>query len=87
MLKENKFKRTKKFKKNGNKRKNNKLMKLSKTSPLQKGGNNNLREKFEVKKLSDIYYSQISISKYVNADFDWGSSPGPAPIDPDCCIL
>ena len=87
MVKENKFRKTKKVKKNGNKRINNKAMKLSKTSSMQKGGNNNLnlKEKFEVKKLTDIDYSEFSISKYVNQEIDWGSSPGPAPTD--CCIL
>ena len=85
MLKEYKFKRTKKIKKNGNKRKNNKMMKLSKTSSLQKGGNNNSKEKFEVKRLADIDYSQFSITKYLDTDIDWGSSPGPPPTD--CCIL
>ena len=60
---------------------------------LQEGGNNiidtnnnnNTKEKFEVRRLTDIDYSQFSLSKYLSADTDWGSSPGPPPKD--CCIL
>lgn len=49
----------------------------------QDGGNT--KEKFEVKKLNDIDYSQFSLSKYVNQDIDWGTCPGPPPTD--CCIM
>jgi hypothetical protein len=94
-----KLKRTSKIKKNGhgkhNKKhiKNHKLTKLllhknkvmkENSSSLQKGGNNT-KEKFEVKRLTDIDYSQFSLTKYLNQDIDWGSSPGPPPTD--CCIL
>ena len=44
---------------------------------------NNCKEKFEVKRLSDIDYSQFSLGK--NADTDWGNSPGPPPTD--CCLM
>ena len=49
----------------------------------QKGGN--VKEKFEVKRLADIDYSQFSLSKYINANTNWGSSPGPPPMD--CTIM
>ena len=48
----------------------------------QKGGN---KEKFEIVKLTDIDYSQFTLSKYVNNDIDWGDSPGKPPTT--CCIL
>jgi hypothetical protein len=60
---------------------NKKSKKLLRT---QDGGNT--KEKFEVKKLTDIDYSQFTLSKYVNTDIDWGSCPGPPPA-PDCCIM
>ena len=44
----------------------------------QKGG--------EVKSLSDFDYSQLNVSKYINANVDWGSSPGQAPT-PNCTLL
>ncbi len=49
----------------------------------QKGGN--VKEKFEVKRLADIDYSQFSLSKYINANTNWGNSPGPPPMD--CTIM
>jgi hypothetical protein len=49
------------------------------------GGTQNSKEKFEVKRLDDIDYSQFSLSKYLDTDIDWGTSPGPPPTD--CCIL
>ena len=54
---------------------------------LQQGGNTNLqgKEKFEVKRLDDIDYSQFSLTKYLNANIDWGMAPGPPPLD--CCIM
>jgi hypothetical protein len=54
---------------------------------LQKGGNTNLqgKENFEVKRLDDIDYSQFSLTKYLNANIDWGMAPGPPPLD--CCIM
>jgi len=54
---------------------------------LQKGGNKNLpaKENFEVKRLTDIDYSQFALTKYINANIDWGSVPGPPPMD--CCIM
>jgi len=53
------------------------------TESKQKGGN--VKEKFEVKRLADIDYSQFSLSKYINANTNWGSSPGPPPMD--CSIM
>ena len=47
------------------------------------GGTQNSKEKFEVKRLSDIDYSQFSLAK--SADPDWGNSPGPPPMD--CCLM
>lgn len=44
----------------------------------QKGG--------EVNALSDFDYSQFNVSKYINAQIDWGSSPGQAPT-PNCTLL
>ena len=52
---------------------------------LQSGGNKNKQEKFEVTRLSDIDYSQFSISKYLDTNIEWGNSPGKPPMD--CCIL
>ena len=49
----------------------------------QKGGN--VKEKFEIKRLADIDYSQFSLSKYINTNTDWGSAPGPPPMD--CSIM
>ena len=44
----------------------------------QKGG--------EVKSLNDFDFDQLSISKYINKDVDWGSCPGQPP-KPSCGIL
>jgi hypothetical protein len=44
----------------------------------QKGG--------EVKSLTDFDYDQLSISKYINKDVDWGSCPGVCP-KPNCTLL
>ena len=53
---------------------------------LTKGGGKEIsKEKFEVKRLSDIDYDQFSLSKYLDTDIDWGTSPGPPPTD--CCIM
>jgi len=54
---------------------------------VQEGGTNNgnCKEKFEVKRMSDIDYSQMSLTKYLKADTDWGNSPGPPPMD--CTIM
>ena len=89
---------TKKFEKNNNKYKN-KFKKLTKKNYKnyqnyknyktyqngQKGGNSS-KEKFEVQSLSNFDFDKISLSKYVNANIDWGIMPGPPP-KPDCTIL
>ena len=54
-------------------------------SNIKGGGNVNSKENFEVKRITDIDYSQFSLSKYLNADPDWGKSPGPPPTD--CCVM
>jgi len=43
------------------------------------------KENFEVKRLSDIDYSEFSLSKRMSAEQDWGNSPGPPPTD--CSIM
>ena len=65
----------------------NSAMQKSSIPEVQEGGTNNgnCKEKFEVKRLADIDYSQLSLTKYLNADTDWGNSPGPPPMD--CCIM
>ena len=44
----------------------------------QKGG--------EVNSLSHFDYDQLSVSKYINTNVDWGSCPG-SPPKPSCGIL
>ena len=54
-----------------------------------KGGscNTNIKtENFEVRSLNDFDYERYRISKYLNANIDWRTMPGPPP-QPDCCIL
>jgi len=69
--------------------KNNKKTKTIKQSGgnanVNSNANANTKEKFEVKRLNDMDYSQFNVSNYVNANIDWGSMPGPPPTD--CCIL
>ena len=66
-------------------------LKISKSSrentiSFAKGGGKEIsKEKFEVKRLADIDYNQFSLSKYLDSDIDWGTSPGSPPTD--CCIL
>lgn len=55
-------------------------------STLQGGSKTSkYKENFEVKRLSDIDYSEFSLSKRMSAEQDWGSSPGPPPTD--CSIM
>ncbi len=87
MIKEFKLKKTKnkKFAKLINNKKNSISKyegKKTKINKKQFGGN---KEKFEIVKLSDIDYSQFTLSKYVASDVDWGNSPGKPPTT--CCIL
>jgi hypothetical protein len=58
-----------------------------KTKKNMKGGGCNSRSKdnFEVTTLSNIDPSKFSISRYVNANIDWGIMPGPPPTD--CSIM
>jgi len=53
----------------------------------QYGGNhcNLTKDNFEVTTLASVDPSQFNISKYINANIDWGSMPGPPPTD--CCIM
>ena len=85
MIKQVKLKRTQKLNKKNGKRKHNKKNNIQKCSLKKQDGGSNTKEKFEVKRLTDIDYSQFSLTKAMNADTDWGSSPGPPPTD--CCIL
>lgn len=75
---------------NKNIHKNNKKIETNieiKENKLQEGGNKDIqsKEKFEVKRLDDIDYSQFTLTKYMNSNINWGNSPGPAPMD--CCIM
>ena len=92
MIKESKLKNKsrkiiKKYGKNNNKNlrhkktvKNSENVKHIGKSGLksQKGG--------EVKALTDTDYDQFSVSKYIDKEVDWGSSPG-IPPKPDCTLL
>ena len=69
--------------KNNHKFKNNKFKKLTKS---QKGGNSLSKEKFEVQSIRNFDFDRLSLSKYINAEIDWGIMPGPPP-KPDCTIL
>ena len=74
-----------KFENKKNTKKLSLFQKQEKNKQIQSGGDKNTKEKFEVKRLSDIDYSQFSLSKYMDTDIDWGNSPGKPPLD--CCIL
>ena len=89
MIKESKLKNksrkiVKKYRKNKNNLKHKKTIKNGRqnkekySANLQKGG--------EVNSLSDFDFSQISVSKYINTQVDWGASPG-VPPQPSCEIL
>ena len=47
---------------------------------------NSKNENFEVRSLNDFDYERYRVSKYINAEIDWGVMGGPPP-QPDCCIL
>ena len=56
----------------------------------QNGGNhsnncNLTKDNFEVTTLASADPSKFNISKYINANIDWGIMPGPPPTD--CCIM
>ena len=69
-----------------NKQKYNNKNKFKKLTKCQKGGNSVNKEKFEVQSLTNFDFSKISVSKYINANIDWGIMPGPPP-KPECTIL
>jgi len=52
---------------------------------IQKGGNANSKDKFEVTTLDNVNYKNFSVSRYVNANIDWGVIPNAPPLD--CCIM
>ena len=52
----------------------------------QKGGNSDIKEKFEIQSLNNFDFDKYRISKYVDANIEWGSMPG-VPPEPNCCIL
>jgi hypothetical protein len=64
------------------KSKDNKVMLDNKV--IQDGGNNK-KEQFEITTLDNVDTSKFNVSRYVNANIDWGIMPGPPPTD--CCIM
>ncbi len=77
------------IKKNNKNNKNIKRQKYKLKKKTLKGGNcntNSKNENFEVRSLNDFDYERYRVSKYINANIEWGSMPGPPP-QPDCCIL
>ena len=67
-----------------NKNINYNLKLTKKKENIQKGGK--LKEKFEIKPLSDFDYDKYRLSNYMNTDIDWGLLPGSPPM-PNCSIL
>lgn len=49
------------------------------------GSNSKSKDNFEITSLTDVDTSKYSISRYVNANIDWGIMPGPPPTD--CRIM
>ena len=86
-IKKQKYKLKNKTLKNNNTNTTNNTIQ---TKKYHKGGsyntNNIKKENFEVRSLNDFDYERYRISKYINANIDWGSMPGPPP-QPNCCIL
>lgn len=77
-----------KRKSNELKKKNSGKRNTGKKTKKQSGGggcNSRSRDNFEVTTLSNIDPSKFSVSRYVNANIDWGIMPGPPPTD--CCIM
>ena len=52
---------------------------------IHSGGNYSTKDKFEVTTLDNVDTSKFNVSKYINANIDWGIMPGPPPTD--CCIM
>ena len=79
---------TKKINKKINKTLTNNINKIpDNPDNIMKGGNNVITKKdnFEVTTLSNIDPNKFHISKYINANIDWGGIPGPPPTD--CSIM
>jgi hypothetical protein len=76
-----------KKKSNELKKKNSGKRNTGKKTKKQSGGgcNSRSRDNFEITTLSNIDPSKFSISRYVNANIDWGIMPGPPPTD--CSIM
>jgi len=51
---------------------------------IQDGGNNK-KEQFEITTLDNVDTSKFNVSRYINANIEWGIMPGPPPTD--CCIM
>jgi hypothetical protein len=88
MIKEYKLKKTdarkkhKKYNSNGNANGNgNKKTKKN----IQKGGNVKSKDNFEVTTLDNVNYKNFSVSRYVNANVEWGLLPQGPPVD--CSIM
>lgn len=77
----NNFKHKQNNKQNNKKTNNHKHIGGSSIGDINK---NNKNEKFEVTTLSNVDANKFSVSKYMNANIDWGIMPGPPPTD--CCI-
>jgi len=87
LKKNNKNKKT--HKKINDKSKDNNVIKDNKNKVIldkviQDGGNNK-KEQFEITTLDNVDTSKFNVSRYVNANIDWGIMPGPPPTD--CCIM
>lgn len=77
----NKVKHSRQTKKNDARMNNDKNVRK-----VQDGGSNcKERDNFEVTTLSNVDASKFSVSKYVNANIDWGIMPGPPPTD--CVVM
>ena len=77
------------IKRNNKNVKNIKRHKYKLKKKTLKGGScntNSKNENFEVRSLNDFDYERYRVSKYVNANINWGLMGGPPP-QPDCCIL
>lgn len=68
-----------------NVKKNKKNLHNKRTKKNIQYGGNKSKEDFEITTLDNIDPSKFSVSKYINANIDWGIMPGPPPTD--CCIM
>lgn len=86
-----KNKNTKKLKKYQKKNKNYNVVNNNKTKKHIKINNNDndnnkyIQKGGEVQALDDVDFSKFGVSKYINANINWGIMPGPPPMD--CVIL